>query len=159
MSPPTTGTSLDPNPRLYQAPRGIKSHEVQTSCEVLHARSYSRKGLHLGIFDPYRRLIEPRIWIYASSCRGQWHKTGVWSTLKGTCSFQLVWSYPLELWVGLRSNKGVRSKVWKINMECKYTNLSANKLEDVVFEYSQDSARSINKWPIWVILILLLSFR
>ena len=65
VSPPTTRTSIDPNRRLYQALRGIKSPEVQISSQVLDARSYSRRGLHLGRFDPSRRLIEPRIWIYA----------------------------------------------------------------------------------------------
>ena len=63
----THTTILYPNPRLYQAPIGIKSPKVQTSSKVLHARSYSRRGLHLGRFDPSRRLIETRIWIYAGS--------------------------------------------------------------------------------------------
>ena len=57
---PRIGTNLDPNPRLYQAPRGIKSPEVQTSSQVLHTKSYSRRGLHLWRFDPSRPLIEPR---------------------------------------------------------------------------------------------------
>ena len=65
VSPPTTGTgtSLDPNPRLYQVPREIKYPEVQTSSQVLHSMCFSRRGLHLGRFDPSRRWIEPRIWI------------------------------------------------------------------------------------------------
>ena len=32
------------------------------------SNGYLRRGLHLEIFDPSRRLIEPRIWIYAG-CR------------------------------------------------------------------------------------------
>ena len=56
VSPPTTGIGLDPNPRLYQALRGIKSPEVETSSQVLHVRSYSRRGLHLGRFDPSGRF-------------------------------------------------------------------------------------------------------
>ena len=54
-------TSLDPNPRLYQAPREIKSLEVQTSSHVL-LRYCTKGGLHLEGFDPSGHLIEPRIW-------------------------------------------------------------------------------------------------
>ena len=82
VSPPTTTTSIDPNRRLYQALRGIKSPEVQISSQVLDARSYSRRGLHLGRFDPSRRLIEPRIWIYAGFKNQK--KTGL-ETGQGNC--------------------------------------------------------------------------
>ena len=38
-------TSVDPNPRLYQAPRGIKSPEVQTSSQVLHSRRFAAREI------------------------------------------------------------------------------------------------------------------
>ena len=54
--------SLDPNPRIYQALRGIKCLEVKTFSQVLQERIYLRRGLHLCKFDPCRCLIDPRIW-------------------------------------------------------------------------------------------------
>ena len=42
-------TSIDPNPRLYQEPRGIKSLELQTFLSVILENL--RRGLHLGRFD------------------------------------------------------------------------------------------------------------
>ena len=32
---------------------------------LIQINGYLRRGLHLKRFDPYRRFIEPRIWIYA----------------------------------------------------------------------------------------------
>ena len=56
MSPPTTGTSLDP-----ALPGSIMPREGSniSRCKPYFNNCTPKKGLHLEIFDPSRRMIEP----------------------------------------------------------------------------------------------------
>ena len=91
-------TNLDPNPRIYQAPRGIKSPHVQTSFQVLHSRRFAKNDTNHEWVTPlsHQFQLSSNLWSYHS-----WNSSQSLRDSNAICRLEWFFSHSLLLFFSL----------------------------------------------------------